>query len=318
MARRDRPARPGARDGPARGRRAGRGPALRRSRLGLPARRRRAPVRAGRGRGAARQPRPARGRVRGRRGALPRAGRAARASSSSSSASGPAPRPGNLQAWARDARLSAAARLAGPTRGARVATGHTSTDQAETILYRLAASPGRRALLGMRAQRRPARPAAARRDARGDRRALPRARPAVARGLVQRLGLLRAHARAGRPRARAAGAAPGGRAQRRAHRRAAARGGRGARRARRRPCSPAATASRPRTWRPCRRRSPGSSCGGSPRTPPGACARARPGVWTSSWRCATARWTWARASRAVVGPAASCTWSADAVRSGTT
>jgi tRNA(Ile)-lysidine synthase len=62
--------------------------------------------------------------------------------------SGPAPRPGNLQAWARDARLSAAAHLAGP-RHARVATGHTSTDQAETILYRLAASPGRRALLGM-------------------------------------------------------------------------------------------------------------------------------------------------------------------------
>jgi tRNA(Ile)-lysidine synthase len=30
-----------------------------------------------------------------------------------------------------------------------VATGHTATDQVETILYRLAASPGRRALLGM-------------------------------------------------------------------------------------------------------------------------------------------------------------------------
>lgn len=51
---------------------------------------------------------------------------------------------GNLQAWARDVRYAAAARL-GPT----VATGHTATDQAETILYRLAASPGRRALLGM-------------------------------------------------------------------------------------------------------------------------------------------------------------------------
>jgi tRNA(Ile)-lysidine synthase len=56
--------------------------------------------------------------------------------------------PGNLQAWARDARLGAAAQLA-LKHGATVATGHTRTDQAETVLYRLAASPGRRALLGM-------------------------------------------------------------------------------------------------------------------------------------------------------------------------
>ena len=62
--------------------------------------------------------------------------------------SGPAPRSGNLQAWARDHRLGAAAGLA-TARGARVATGHTMSDQAETVLYRLAASPGRRALLGM-------------------------------------------------------------------------------------------------------------------------------------------------------------------------
>ena len=54
----------------------------------------------------------------------------------------------NLQAWARDVRYGAAARLA-LREGARVATGHTATDQAETVLYRLAASPGRRALLGM-------------------------------------------------------------------------------------------------------------------------------------------------------------------------
>jgi tRNA(Ile)-lysidine synthase len=56
--------------------------------------------------------------------------------------------PGNLQAWARDQRYAAAAQLA-LARGARIAVGHTATDQAETVLYRLAASPGRRALLGM-------------------------------------------------------------------------------------------------------------------------------------------------------------------------
>jgi tRNA(Ile)-lysidine synthase len=55
---------------------------------------------------------------------------------------------GNLQAWARDVRYAAGTRLAA-ARGARLAAGHTATDQAETILYRLAASPGRRALLGM-------------------------------------------------------------------------------------------------------------------------------------------------------------------------
>jgi tRNA(Ile)-lysidine synthase len=55
---------------------------------------------------------------------------------------------GNLQAWARDVRLGTGARLA-LERGAALATGHTASDQAETVLYRLAASPGRRALLGM-------------------------------------------------------------------------------------------------------------------------------------------------------------------------
>ena len=57
--------------------------------------------------------------------------------------------PGNLQAWARDARYAAAARL-GDDAGSLVATGHTADDQVETILYRLASSPSRRALLGMR------------------------------------------------------------------------------------------------------------------------------------------------------------------------
>jgi tRNA(Ile)-lysidine synthase len=57
--------------------------------------------------------------------------------------------PGNLQSWARDTRYAAAARLA-LGGGAVIATGHTADDQVETILYRLASSPGRRALLGMR------------------------------------------------------------------------------------------------------------------------------------------------------------------------
>ena len=58
-------------------------------------------------------------------------------------------RAGNLQAWARDARYAAAAELAD---GGDIAAGHTATDQVETVLYRLAASPGRRALLGMDAR----------------------------------------------------------------------------------------------------------------------------------------------------------------------
>jgi tRNA(Ile)-lysidine synthase len=56
---------------------------------------------------------------------------------------------GNLQAWAREERYTAAARLAQPG-DATIATGHTADDQVETILYRLASSPSRRALLGMR------------------------------------------------------------------------------------------------------------------------------------------------------------------------
>jgi tRNA(Ile)-lysidine synthase len=56
---------------------------------------------------------------------------------------------GNLQAWAREARYAAAARLAEETE-ATIVTGHTADDQVETILYRLASSPSRRALLGMR------------------------------------------------------------------------------------------------------------------------------------------------------------------------
>jgi tRNA(Ile)-lysidine synthase len=55
---------------------------------------------------------------------------------------------GNLQAWARDVRYRAAERMAEGS-DALIATGHTASDQVETILYRLAASPGRRALQGM-------------------------------------------------------------------------------------------------------------------------------------------------------------------------
>jgi tRNA(Ile)-lysidine synthase len=61
---------------------------------------------------------------------------------------GPPP-PGNIQAWARDVRYGAAARIAEPD-SADVATGHTASDQVEGVLYRLASAPSRRALLGMR------------------------------------------------------------------------------------------------------------------------------------------------------------------------
>jgi tRNA(Ile)-lysidine synthase len=58
---------------------------------------------------------------------------------------------GNIQAWARDVRYAVATRRA-LAHGdyATVAAGHTADDQVETILYRLASSPSRRALLGMR------------------------------------------------------------------------------------------------------------------------------------------------------------------------
>ena len=63
---------------------------------------------------------------------------------------------GNLQGRAREVRYRVARELA-KARGlgvaaapADVAVGHTATDQVETILYRLASSPSRRALLGMR------------------------------------------------------------------------------------------------------------------------------------------------------------------------
>jgi tRNA(Ile)-lysidine synthase len=57
---------------------------------------------------------------------------------------------GNVQAAARAARYERAEGLRLERRGDWVATGHTRTDLAETVLYRLAVSPGRRALLGLR------------------------------------------------------------------------------------------------------------------------------------------------------------------------
>lgn len=60
---------------------------------------------------------------------------------------------GNVQAEAREARYAAAERLR-QARGADwIATGHTRTDLAETVLYRLVTSPGRRALLGLHPRR---------------------------------------------------------------------------------------------------------------------------------------------------------------------
>ena len=59
------------------------------------------------------------------------------------------PDAGNLQAAARDARYRLAERLA----EGDYAAAHTASDQAETVLYRLAVSPGRRALLGMEPRR---------------------------------------------------------------------------------------------------------------------------------------------------------------------
>ena len=56
---------------------------------------------------------------------------------------------GNVEAWARELRYAAAERLA----DGDYATGHTMSDQAETVVYRLASSPGRRALLGMEPRR---------------------------------------------------------------------------------------------------------------------------------------------------------------------
>jgi tRNA(Ile)-lysidine synthase len=56
---------------------------------------------------------------------------------------------GNLQATARAARYAAAERLRDRLGAVWVATGHTRSDIVETMLYRLATSPGSRALIGL-------------------------------------------------------------------------------------------------------------------------------------------------------------------------
>jgi len=63
------------------------------------------------------------------------------------------PATGNTQALARDARYGEAERLRAELGYDLIATGHTRTDLAETMLYRLAVSPGSRALLGLSEKR---------------------------------------------------------------------------------------------------------------------------------------------------------------------
>ena len=63
------------------------------------------------------------------------------------------PARGNTEGLAREARYEAAERVRASAGLDLIATGHTASDQVETILYRLASSPGRRALLGMESLR---------------------------------------------------------------------------------------------------------------------------------------------------------------------
>ena len=207
--------------------------------------------------------------------------------------------PGNLQAWARDVRYAAATEAAGE---GLVAVGHTASDQAETVLYRLAASPGRRALLGMRPRSgRLVRPLLA--VTREETGAWCRAR-----GLAWRDDATNASGDFARGRVRhgllAALEAVDGRAAANVVRTAAAaaRGGRGPRRRRRHDAGRTRPDRRCCTSPTCPRRSRGSSCAGSPRPRPAACAPAPPRAWTTSSRSArtapstsaTARGRWCK------------------------
>lgn len=62
-------------------------------------------------------------------------------------------REGNLHDWARTIRYGEAERIAGRLELDWIAVGHTRTDLVETVLYRLASSPGTRALRAMPARR---------------------------------------------------------------------------------------------------------------------------------------------------------------------
>ncbi|MBK5110076.1 MAG: tRNA lysidine(34) synthetase TilS [Thermoleophilia bacterium] len=64
----------------------------------------------------------------------------------------PPERDGNLQDWARRARYAAAERIRAERGADWIAVGHTGSDLAETLIYRLASSPGVRPLLAMRAR----------------------------------------------------------------------------------------------------------------------------------------------------------------------
>src|SRR3954463_5301483 len=63
------------------------------------------------------------------------------------------PERGNLEGAAREARYGAAEAVRARLGLDLVASGHTASDQVETVLYRLVSSPGRRALVGMRGRR---------------------------------------------------------------------------------------------------------------------------------------------------------------------
>ncbi len=106
----------------------------------------------------------------------------------------------DLERRARDLRRAAADELAA---GRPIATGHTRDDRIETILYRLASSPGAAAFRALPAERRRrSRATAARARARRGARGARRRRHRLARRRRERRSPVRARARAARPAAR--------------------------------------------------------------------------------------------------------------------